>query len=364
MVDASDRGGIALYSDYLVSELRQLDLEVHLCAGGDRSECSPGLPSSWTASGPSTTRLQGYLNQAVDLPIQAVALLRAVRAVNPDVVHLQTSVVRRADPAVNNIIRRRFPLVATVHNAVPHENAAVESRLERRRWNSVDALIVHNDEARAVVEQTTPSKPVFVTPVDLLGAPGVTTREEARRRLGLEPNIPIALALGLVRPYKGFGLLSEAWPDVRAALPHARLFVVGAVQRAFADLDRLVELEGVEARLEWLVDVDVDLWAAAADVCVLPYDHGAHSGVLHRAVVNGTPVLASPTLADELARFGAGRIVDLHSAAWTSALIEALGPKGLPPPRNNANRNLGLATRDVYRSVVQGRAASAHLNHG
>jgi hypothetical protein len=140
---------------------------------------------------------------------------------------------------------------------------------------------------------------------------------------------------------------------VRAALPQARLFVVGAAERSFDDLERLLSLEGVDGRLHWLSDDEVNLWAAAADVCVLPYDHGAHSGVLHRAVANATPVLASPPLADEVGRFCAGEIVELRPEAWSSALTAALGSAALPAPMTGGLRTLGPATKDVYRFVLE-----------
>ena len=37
----------------------------------------------------------------------------------------------------------------------------------------------------------------------------------------------MALLLGLLRPYKGIGLLAQAWPKVAATLPDARLLLVG-----------------------------------------------------------------------------------------------------------------------------------------
>jgi len=356
MVDPSSQGGIALYTTYLVEQLRQLGIEVALCAGGGRSDGSPGLLSGHWQDGrlPDKT-VSFYARRALHLPLQAGALLRAVTAVRPDVVHMQTSVVRRADGLVASLIRLRIPVVVTVHNAIPHQDFSLESRLERARWGAADALIVHNDEARDEVRAAVPSGRVYVIPADLLGDACPMDRRVARARLGLDPDAPLAVSLGLVRPYKGIGLLADAWPAVHAARPDARLYVAGAVQQHFPELDSLSAVPGVEMRLAWLSDEEVNLWAAAADVCVLPYDHGAHSGVLHRAVVNNTPVLAAPCLRDEVERFAAGRVVDLQAGLWSSALVEALGPRRLPPPDPSRGRHMALATRDVYEGALRMR---------
>ena len=76
---------------------------------------------------------------------------------------------------------------------------------------------------------------------------------------------------------------------------------------------------------------DLDRWAAAADVLALPYGSGSHSGVLHRGLAAGTPVLASPPLAEEVYRTGAGAVVALDPDAWAEALAGALGAHPLAP---------------------------------
>ena len=146
-------------------------------------------------------------------------------------------------------------------------------------------------EPRNFVEASAPGVAVHVVPVDLpLGVPSLP-RTEARHKLGLD-DVPTALLLGQVRPYKGIGLLAAAWPQVTAVLPSAKLFVVGEAYDS-ADLARLEGEGGVEIRRGFVPEGDLDLWAAAADILVLPYSVGSHSGVLHRGLVVGTPVVAS-----------------------------------------------------------------------
>jgi glycosyltransferase involved in cell wall biosynthesis len=131
--------------------------------------------------------------------------------------------------------------------------------------------------------------------------------------------------------------------------------VVGEPYRC-EELDRLEALAGVEVRRGFIAEDEFDSWAAAPDVLVLPYRHGSHSGILHRGVAAGTPVLASPSLGDEVRRTGAGLVVPLDADAWADALVEALTGHPPPAPPVPTGRATALATLAVYRDVVDRRA--------
>jgi glycosyltransferase involved in cell wall biosynthesis len=226
---------------------------------------------------------------------------------------------------------------------------------EVRRWRQADAVIVHSDASRDLVASHAPAVPVHVVPVDLDLATEAVPRPEARRRLGLG-EAPVALVLGFLRPYKGLALLASAWPAVARAMPHARLMLVGEAYPS-DELERLRALDGVELRAGFLPDEEVDFWAAAADVLLMPYDRGSHSGVLHRALSVATPVLASPPLAEEVRRTGAGRVVPLEVGAWSDAILDALGPDRLPPPPPRRGGGTARATIAVYTEVLDQRGA-------
>jgi glycosyltransferase involved in cell wall biosynthesis len=113
---------------------------------------------------------------------------------------------------------------------------------------------------------------------------------------------------------------------------------------------------GVEVRRGFVAEDDLDTWAAAADVLVLPYSVGSHSGVLHRGLASATPVLASPPLAEEVQRTGAGAVVPLDPDAWAEALVPALSDRPLPPPQAPTGRATARGTVAVYREVLAARA--------
>jgi glycosyltransferase involved in cell wall biosynthesis len=358
LVDASDRGGIARYTACLRAALQAEHAQVSLAAPSPVGD--PGLALRGPRWGPDVARLgtlRLYALRLGEVAPTALALLRAVRRTRPDVVHVQSEVVPGIDHVVLARMARRVPVVLTIHDAIPLEGGAQAVVDQARRWKAADALIVHGEEPRYFVQSSAPGVAVHVVPVDLpLGGPAVG-RAPARARLGL-PDVPIALLLGQLRPYKGVALLSEAWPAVTAVVPQARLLVVGQAYRS-AEVSRLGATPGVELRDGFVAEDDLDAWAGAADVLVLPYSVGSHSGVLHRGLSAGTPVLASPPLAEEVYRTGAGGIVPLEPSAWAAALIAALGDQPLAHPRPPTGRGTARGTLGVYRQVLEARARSA-----
>jgi glycosyltransferase involved in cell wall biosynthesis len=124
-------------------------------------------------------------------------------------------------------------------------------------------------------------------------------RTEARRRLGIDESAFMFLAMGFVQPHKGFDRAVHAFGDL--ADHGCRLDIVGSVrvdEPEFLDyassLDRLVEgTRGVQLHLSYVSDQLFDVWLVAADVLLLPYRFIWSSGVLERAALYGTRVIAT-----------------------------------------------------------------------
>lgn len=354
MVDQSDRGGIARYTARLVDALRDEGLDVRLAAPAPVGDDELVLPAtSWGPHVSGLGRLAIYRLRLRELGPSALALVRAVRRSHPDVVHLQSEVLPRLDPLALRWVRRRAAVVVTAHDPVPLEGGHGAVVRQARRWRAADAVVIHAEESRRLVEANAGGARVRVVPVDLALGGRPVPREDARRSLGLDGG-PVALLLGLIRQYKGVGLLAEAWPTVAASVPGARLMLVGQVYPG-TDLRRLAPLAGVHLLDAFVPDDDLDRWAAAADVVLLPYEHGSHSGILHRAIAQGTPVLASPSLAEEVERTGAGRVVPLRADAWADELTRCLSGDSPPAPTVRDGRQTARQTVALYEELLRDR---------
>ncbi len=355
LVDVSDRGGIARYCECLRAALRGEGAVVSLAAPAGLAD--PGLALAdrrWGRDVTGLAQLRVLGRRVAEIGPSALLLGRAVFRARCDVVHVHTEVVPGLDHLALAAVARRVPVVITAHDPEPLDGGARALQRPARRWRAADAVIIHGEGPRRLVETCAPGVPVYVVPVDLALGGLAVPREAARKRLGLD-DAPTAMLLGLIRPYKGVGLLADAWPRVTAKVPGARLLVVGEPYRC-DELDRLEALEGVDVRRGFIAEDDFDSWSAAPDVLVLPYRHGSHSGILHRGVAAGTPVLASPALGDEVRSTGAGLVVPLDAEAWADALVDALTGHPPPAPPLPTGRGTALATLAVYRDVIDRRA--------
>lgn len=363
LVDSSDRGGIAAYTAALVEDLRAAGVDARLCAPPGSERGSPPLAEHrWGPEFDSASALSRRGRLAFEMLAAPLSVERALRTVRPDVVHFQSGVMARLEPLLIERIRRVAAVVITAHDPIPHEGGAAELSRSAARWRRADAVVIHGHEPLRLVQSSAGKALVRVIPSDLLFGAGRAQRlgrEAARRRLGIHQAVgdePFALLTGLLRPYKGIDLLARAWPGVAEARSGARLFVVGqAYGEARQALGELSRKPGVEVREGFIPDEVVDPWLEAANVVLLPYSHGSHSQVLHRAAEMGTPAIVSPPLAEELHRLSAGLAIPLDPRLWAETIAAALGPEPLAEPPLPTRGDTAAATAALYEELVASR---------
>ena len=127
---------------------------------------------------------------------------------------------------------------------------------------------------------------------------GLPTPEEARRQVGLPPDVPLVGIFGRLQRWKGMHTLVQAMPSVLAALPEARAVIVGGehalepgyeeelqAQIAALGLDGSVLLTGFQT--------DVPRWMQAMDVIVHASDREPFGIVIIEGMALGKPVIAT-----------------------------------------------------------------------
>jgi glycosyltransferase involved in cell wall biosynthesis len=199
------------------------------------------------------------------------ALLSLCRRPNVEIL------VHEADPP--KLWRPDYALLAAAFRRAPRlwfHTLAEQAALERGyRVRTRGALVRHRDGIR----------------VHAIG------RDEARRRLGVDPEEPLLVCPGFVHPDKGFDRAVEAL----ARAGEGTLVVVGSVREASpANVTYASRLRGACAatpgaswREGFVSDGDLDAWIAAADAVVLPYRRSWSSGMLARAQALGTPAIVA-----------------------------------------------------------------------
>lgn len=299
------------------------------------------------ASGPAIwSRGIGYL-------ASVVRLLRLAIRERPDLVHWQYLEAPEIDHLVLRALRRLGSrIVITAHEVEPWAQFPHSRRLLSATYAIADAVLVHN---RRHVEPLSRRYGIPVHRVhvvehgdyEMVATPDLA-RSEARRRLGLSEDRPLALFFGSIRPSKGLGDLIRAWPAVLRVAPQAELAVVGKPYRGHATdqyiaMTRQLSLEqSVRFRFDQVTPDEANAWYRAAAVVVLPYREITTSGVLRYAYSSGRAVIATSV----------GEHPDLVRPGDTGFLVE-------PGEVDSLARIIGDVLSDPNKADEMGRRALA-----
>lgn len=157
-------------------------------------------------------------------------------------------------------------------------------------------------------------------------------RDAVRAELGIAPGEHAFLAIGFLQPHKGFDRAIRAFARLGAEPGTARLDVVGGLRVEDAgyvahveDLkDLAAATPGATVHAGFVSDRRFDEWILAADTIVLPYRTIWSSGVIERARLYGTPVIATRVGGLEAQAGGAGATLVDTDDELVSAMAAAL----------------------------------------
>ena len=290
------------------------------------------------------------LRRALSYPLIWRRLARELARRPPEIVHLQWSLLPAVERrALSRLRAAGVAVVQTVHNARPHRGEPSLLPAGGVLLEAVDAWVTLSQATagRLVAAHPALAGRVRVIPPGLetsaRAAPGqagepaeatdgrarANARAVARARLGLEAEAPLALFVGLIRPYA----------------------------RQIEDLGLG---ERVRTDLRYLPQSVMDDYLAAADLVVLPYREASQSAVLGAALAADRPVVASAT--GGLAEMFAGATEELLVPAGDVAALEVAMRRLLGDRRTAAElgRRAGEAARQRF-SWAGSAAATAEL---
>jgi glycosyltransferase involved in cell wall biosynthesis len=219
------------------------------------------------------------------------------------------------------------------HNVFDHETRPWKDALTRAVLRRADRFAVQNARSAREVSGERPDAPVAVVPHPAEPRAVLPDRGAARGRLGLPLDAPVFLFSGLLRPYKGWDVLLDAFASLRKDVPSALLVFAGEPWGEARRLEAWAPA-GVRLELRYLPESERGLWFAAADAVVCPYRHATGSGIAADALAYGRPVIGSRVegLEDVVEDGHSGLLVppgDAAALARAMALFvrEGLGPR-------------------------------------
>lgn len=293
------------------------------------------VEESFYRSGYGLGVLPRRLGRAIQHPLDLAKLARHLRSA-ADVVMVQWLPGRSIDARAWGRLAQDVPVTYTAHNAQERDNA-VDPGLLR----GFSAVVAHSEGGATVLREAGLPEVWHMR----LGAytQYATAPEPATPPVHVADDAPLVVLPGLLRDYKGVDVLLDAWPTVRAAVPHAQLVVAGRpmgvdLPDPAPDGASFVPRFVGEDELGWLL--------RRATVVCLPYRRIDMSGIAAAAVACGTPLVLSDVGGfGEFRGRGGVTVPPGQPDALAAALIAVLGD---PARREQLATDARAAAREHF----------------
>jgi len=216
-------------------------------------------------------------------------------------------------------------------------------------WRTSRIIAVSPEEARAAIRLKLGRSRVTLIP-NGVGPAQLPPRDETRAALQLAPDDIVIGFVGRMVSQKAPEILVEAFASTLAAVPRARLVMVGSGPLTNS-LNQLAQRLGILTRVSFVGERDARTVLAAFDVFAMPSRKEGLPYVVLEAMAAGLPVVATASAGIEsLLDDGiSGRVVTTDNvAAFAAALIQlARDPSLLARMGDSARRHSQLFTIDA-----------------
>jgi glycosyltransferase involved in cell wall biosynthesis len=260
-------------------------------------------------------------------------------ALAADVVHYQWLTMPALDA---HLLPPKRPRLLTAHYVLPPSPSRRQVAAARRLFGRMDAVVAHSEHGAGRLREEVGLDPDCVRVIPH-GAFDYLTRLSEEKPLPAElegADGPVILFFGLLRPYKGLDLLLDAFRQLEGA----ELWIVGNPRMDIEPLRAAAASAPGRVRFvtRFIDDAEIPAIFRRADLVVLPYLDGEHSGVLYTGLAFGKPLVLSAVGGfPEVAASGAARLVPANDR---DALAEALTELTADPA---AREHLALAAAEA-----------------
>ena len=216
-------------------------------------------------------------------PFSWAGTAKAIRAWKPDILIVRYW-MSYFGPSLGYVARHMDPackVIAILDNVIPHEPHFFDKPLTKYFLGGVDGCITMCGEVEQDLLRLKPEMSHTVQPHPVYSHFGErVAREDAERKLGLEPARRNILFFGLIRKYKGLDILLEAFKTLG---DEYQLIIAGEPYGDFGEYQELIDSCPGKDRIhvfpDYIRDSEVKDYFCAADLAVLPYRSATQSGI-------------------------------------------------------------------------------------
>lgn len=315
------RGGIAALNERLAVELQKEGHEVKIVTFTLQYPgfLFPGKSQFADGAAPENLVIDRKINSVN--PLNWLTVGRQLRREKPDLL-IARFWIPFIGPSLGTICRivrknRRTKIIALTDNIVPHEKKPGDRLLTAWFLKACQGVVVMSKSVLDDLNTFDRRKPRRFGPHPIYDHYGkITSREEALRKLNLDPAFNYLLFFGLIRDYKGLDLLIEALGRPLLADLKIKLLVAGEFYTDEEKYRDQVKKLSLEERIifynQYIPNNEVENYFNAADLVVQPYKTATQSGVTQVAYHFNKPMLVTDV-------GGLGEIVPHEKAGYVVA---------------------------------------------
>jgi glycosyltransferase involved in cell wall biosynthesis len=220
-------------------------------------------------------------------------------------------------------------VVSVIDNIIPHEKRPGDRALSSYFVNSVDGFVAMSHSVMEDLSAFTREKPKVYCPHPLYDNFGdAISKQEAKKKLGLDPATRYVLFFGFIRDYKGLDLLLESFGTGTLKNSGIKLLVAGEFYSDPAPYFEIIKRHGLENIVimsnDFIPDSQVVNYFCSADVIVQPYKSATQSGVTQIAYHFNKPMIITDVggLAEFVPHGRVGFVVQPDINAIASSILE------------------------------------------
>ena len=221
--------------------------------------------------------------------------------INPNVVILELeygTFGREGHEFVNKFI-------TSVKNVLPNTKLITDMHVvdvykgtEANVYLNSDVVIVHNltmyRKLNKLVEEYG-IEPKKTRTIPLCAEKITLSKDEAKKKLGIEPNVKIVSFVGFISPRKNIEVFFEVVKRLKDVVKNVKWVIVGGfhaeVETKYVKyVKKMCKELGIELT-GYVSDEMLNLWIKASDVVIYPSYMVSSSGIVTRCIVNETPVI-------------------------------------------------------------------------
>ena len=293
------RGGISQFNTYLYEELGKRNVVKAFNFTRQYPEILFPGKTQYVTQDDEAVPVESISLLDTANPFSYIKTYKAIKEWGPDVLIVRYWMSWFA-PSLGYIPRRmkkHCKVISILDNVIPHEPHFFDAPLTKYFLKGSTGSVTLCEAVSKDLLKLSPDKKYTVIQHPLYSHFGQKLqREEAERKLGLEPGKKNLLFFGLIRAYKGLDILLEAF----GKLPDDyQLIIAGEPYGSFDKyqeiIDSLPNKDRIRMNLKYIKDSEVKDYFSAADLAVLPYRSATQSGISSVSYHFEVPMIVTDT---------------------------------------------------------------------